>query len=171
MVKKFKTSPWRKTAIAIYKPPRDGKVYGTYEVDATPMLEFIQKKKEEGIRITVTNIVTAAIARALYNDVPEMNCFVRRGKLIQRDHVGVFLAVARKGKNVTGFIIHNAETMTVTEIAAYQQKKLEKAYTREKDKFNIADSIGKIPWPLRGLQYIRMQKNAKETIISPLILY
>jgi pyruvate dehydrogenase E2 component (dihydrolipoamide acetyltransferase) len=151
MVKKYKTSPWRKTAIAIYKPPRDGKVYGTYEVDATAMLDFIKKKKEQGIRITVTNVVTSAIARALYHDVPEMNCFVRRGKLIQRDHVGVFLAVARKGKSVTGFVIPKAETMTVTEIAAYQQKKLDNAYDKKKNKFNIAGSIGKIPWPFRGL--------------------
>lgn len=151
MVKKYKTSPWRKTAIAIYKPPRDGKVYGTYEVDATAMLDFIQKKKEQGIRITVTNVVTSAIARAMYHDVPEMNCFVRRGKLIQRDHVGVFLAVARKGKSVTGFVIPKAETMTVTEIAEYQKKKLDNAYNKRKNKFNIAGSIGKIPWPFRGL--------------------
>ena len=151
MVKKIKTDPWRKTAISIYGPPRDGKVFGTYEVDALPLLNYIKKKKEEGIRITVTNVVTAAIARAVYYDVPEMNCFVRRGKLVQRDHVDVFLAVAQTGKNVTAIIVPKAEEKTVTEIAQYQQDKLNKTYSGKRKAYGIQYSIAKIPWPLRGL--------------------
>ena len=151
MVKKINTSNWRKTAIAIYKPPQDGKVYGTYEVDATNLLKFIDEKKQKGTRVTVTNVVTSAIARALYLDVPEVNCFIRRGKLIQREHVDVFLAVATKGKSITGLVIPKAETMTITEIAEYQRKKLEKTKSGDKNSFNIKDSIGKIPWPFRSL--------------------
>ncbi len=149
MTKKIKTSPWRKTAISIYGPPKDGKVYGTYEVDATPILSFIEKRKAEGQRITVTNVVTAALSRALYYDVPEMNCLVRRGKLVQRDDASVFIAVAQAGKNVTGIVIPNAQEMTVTEIAQYQQKKLEKTYSGQKKAYGIQYSIAKIPWPFR----------------------
>ena len=151
MKEKFTTSPWRKTAIAIYKPPRDGKVFGTYEVDATNLLNFIKKKKEQGTRITVTNVVTAAIARALYFDIPDMNCFVRRGKLVKRNNASVFLAVATKGKSVTGMVIPKAETMTVSEIATYQEEKLDRIKKGEKGSFNIVGSIGKIPWPFRGV--------------------
>ena len=147
----LKTSNWRKTAIAIYKPPRDGKVYGTYEVDATNLLRYIDKQKKKGIRITVTNMLTSAVAHTLFYDIPEMNCFVRRGKLIQRKHVDVFLAVARKGKSVTGMIIHNAESMSVKELSEYQKNKLNSINKGKKDSINIANSIGKIPWPLRGL--------------------
>lgn len=151
MKDRFHTSNWRKTAISIYKAPSDGKIFGTYEVDATEMLHYIEMKKKQGKRITVTNLVTAALARALFYDVPEVNCFVRRGKLVQRDHVDVFISVAQKGKNITGVIIKHAETYTVEEIASYQQSKLEKTYTGKKDSFKIKDSIGKIPWPLRGI--------------------
>jgi pyruvate dehydrogenase E2 component (dihydrolipoamide acetyltransferase) len=150
MAKKFKTDPWRKTAITIYGPPKDGKVYGTYEVDASPLLEFIKRKKDQGIRITVTNMVTAALSRAIYYDVPEMNCFVRRGKLVKRDDVDVFLAVAQPGKNVTGIIIRKAQEKTVTEIAEYQQKKLERTYSGKKKSFGIQHSIARIPWPFRS---------------------
>jgi len=152
MVKKYPTSNWRKTAIAIYKAPRDGKIYGTYEVDATALLNYIQQKKEQNIRITVTNIVTAALARGVAFDVPEINCFVRRGKLVKREHVDVFLAVATKGKNVTGLVIPQAENMTIDDIAAFQQEKLKKRkHTQKKESYDIRNSIGKIPWPFRGL--------------------
>jgi len=151
MNKKIETDSWRKTAITIYGPPRDGKVYGTYEVDASPLLDFIQKKKERGVRITVTNIVTAALARSIFYDVPEMNCFIRRGKLVQRDNVNVFLAVAQSGKNVTGIIIPKAQEKTVTEIAQYQEEKLNKTYTGKKKSFGIQKTIAKIPWPFRGV--------------------
>lgn len=177
MSKPFKTSNWRKTAIAIYKAPRDGKIYGTYEVDATALLSYIKKKKEQGTRITVTNVVTAALARALYYDVPEINCFVRRGKLIQREHVDVFLAVATKGKNVTGLTIRNVEEMTLQEIARFQQEKLNARNQKPKRKSSdIRNSIGKIPWPFRvlvvgfikwwifdngfPLPFVKMKKNA-----------
>lgn len=151
MAKKVKTDPWRKTAINIYGPPQDGKVYGTYEVDASPLLNFINEKKKQGIRITVTNLVTAALARSLYFDVPEMNCFVRRGRLMQREDAHVFLAVAQSGKSVQSMIIPKAQEKTVTEIAEYQQAKLEKIYSGKKKSFNIQNSIAKIPWPLRGI--------------------
>lgn len=151
MIKKIKTDPWRKTAITIYGPPRDGKVFGTYEVDASSLLNFIEKKKQQGIRITVTNIVTAAISRAVYYDVPEMNCFVRRGKLVQREDVDVFLAVAQKGKSVTAITIPKAQEKTVTEIAKYQQEKLNKTYSGERKSYGIQYTIAKIPWPLRNI--------------------
>jgi pyruvate dehydrogenase E2 component (dihydrolipoamide acetyltransferase) len=149
MIKKIETDPWRKTAISIYGPPRDGKVFGTYEVDASPLLEFIKQKKKQGIRITVTNVVTAAISKTVFFDVPEMNCFVRRGKLVQREHVDVFLAVAQKGKPVTAIIIPKAEEKTVTEIAHYQQKKLEKTYSGKRKAYGIQYTVAKIPWPFR----------------------
>lgn len=151
MIKKINTDPWRKTAISIYGPPRDGKVYGTYEIDAMPLLKFIEQKKEKGFRITVTNMVTAALSRALFFDVPEMNCFVRRGKLFQRENVDVFLAVAQTGKSISSMIIPKAQDKTVTEIAQYQHNKLKKIYSGKKKSFNIQNSIAKIPWPFRNI--------------------
>lgn len=149
-MKKRQTSSWRKLAISIYGPPRDGKVYGTYEIDASEMLSYIAEKKKQGVPLTVTNMVTAAVSRAMFFDVPEMNCFVRRGKLIQRDHVDVFIAVAQKGKNVTAIVIPKAEEKTAEEIAFYQREKLDKTYAGKKESFAMRNTLGKIPWPLRG---------------------
>jgi hypothetical protein len=69
---------------------------------------------------------------------------------VQREHVGVFLAVAIKGKGVSAIIIPNAENLTVTEIANYQKEKLEKINKNDHGSYNIFNSIGKIPWPFRG---------------------
>ncbi len=150
-MEKRKTSSWRKLAISIYGPPRDGKVYGSYEIDASKMLSYIKQKKEQGVPMTVTNVVTAAIARTIFYDVPEMNSFVRRGKLVFRDHVDVFIAVAQTGKNVSAIIIPKAEEKTASEIAEFQRRKLEKRYAGGKETFSIKNKLGGLPWPIRGV--------------------
>jgi len=144
------TSSWRKVAISIYGPPKEGKVYGSYEVDATELLKFIEKKKKEGIRVTVTHVVTSAVARTLFYDTPEANCFVRRGRLMQREHADVFLAVAREGKSNSGMIIPKAESKTVTELSEYMNKKVKNVKSGKKQSFDLTKSLGKIPWPFRG---------------------
>ena len=149
MVKKMYTSSWRKVSISIFGAPKEGKVFGSYEVDATELLKFIEKKKKEGVRITVTHVVTAAIARTLFLDAPVAHCFVRRGRLMQRENADVFLAVARQGKSTSGMVIPKAESKTVSELAEYMSKKTKKVKSGRKESFDITRSIGKIPWPFR----------------------
>lgn len=151
MAKDYYNAPWRKLAIAVYAPPSEGKVYGTYEIDVTEMLAYIKKKKEEGTRLTVTNFVTAALARSLAEDAPEMNCFVQRGKLVPREDANVCVSVARKGKKgMTGLVIPKTYEMSVTEIAEYQQNRLQqKRSGKEKGTFGAKKIIAKIPWPFR----------------------
>lgn len=144
-------SPWRKLAIAVYGAPNEGKVYGTYEIDVSKMLDYIEKKKDEGTRITVTNFVTAALARSLYEDAPEMNCFVQRGKLVPREDANVCVSIARKGgKGMTGLVIPKTHEMSVSEIAEYQQNRLsQKRSGKEKGTFGAKNAIAKVPWPFR----------------------
>ena len=50
-------------------------------------------KREEGVKLTMVHLTTAVLARAIAFDVPEMNCFIRRGAVVGREHLDVMLPV------------------------------------------------------------------------------
>ena len=75
---------WRKTASTIYEKPRDSKMLGAVEIDITHVEEFIAQKRKEGIKITLTHIFALVVGKAVKHDVPELNCYLTRGKIFQR---------------------------------------------------------------------------------------
>lgn len=76
-------TPWRVTSAAIYTTPTDSRVYGTLDIDATAARAFIDRRRGEGVKITMVHMTTAALARAMAFDAPEMNCFIRSGDEIK----------------------------------------------------------------------------------------
>ena len=111
-------SPWRIISTAVYGAPNEGKIYGALEVDVTKAWEMIMANRAEGRRITMTHLVAAAVGRAIGWDIPEMNAFVKRGSLVQRDQVIVTVAVnMHGGKEMTSVKLYDAHKKTVFEIA------------------------------------------------------
>lgn len=150
---KMKTSPWRKLSIAIYGAPNEGKVYGTYDIDVTDMLSYIKKKKEEGKRITVTHFFVSALGKALYEDAPEVNCYVKRGNIVYRESADVFISVVKKsGKGQTGMVVPEVQNKTVSEISDYVESRLEEKREGKKDGLAASTKLlARIPWPFRRL--------------------
>jgi len=151
MQKEEYLSPWRKVAISAYKPPTDSKVYGTFEVDVTDVLRYIEQKRKEGKKLTITHFVIAAIARSLYEDVPEINCFIRRGKFVFREDADVCVSVsARDGTEMSVVIIRKAQELSVSEIAEILREKAERRRLGEEEKgFDAKSFLAKVPWPFR----------------------
>ncbi|MEA2077698.1 MAG: 2-oxo acid dehydrogenase subunit E2 [Candidatus Marinimicrobia bacterium] len=146
-------TPWRKSATAIYKKANDGRVYGTFEVEMDAVLDYIKKKKEEGTRITITQIAMAAIGRAIAIDIPDVNVYISRGKVYARNNVGIFTAVMKAdSKEMGGFVLRNIEDKSIFNITkemderVSQSKKAEHEEGTVKSK-NILASLG---WPLRN---------------------
>jgi len=149
-------TPWRKSATAIYKKAGDGRIYGTFEVEMDPVLDYIKKHKEKGIRITITQIVMTAIGRAIALDVPDVNVYIKRGNVIKRDNVGIFTAVMKnKSSEMGGFVLRNIEDKSIFDItkemdervAKSKQADYEEGATQSK---NILASMG---WPLRNFVF------------------
>ncbi len=92
MSDRFNT-PWRVTSAAIYTTPTDSRVYGTLDIDVTDAKRFIDLKREEGIKLTMVHMTTAVLARAMAFEVPEMNCFIRRGAVVGRKFLDVMVPV------------------------------------------------------------------------------
>jgi pyruvate dehydrogenase E2 component (dihydrolipoamide acetyltransferase) len=149
-------TPWRKSASAIYKKAVDGRIYGTFEVEMDPVLDYIKRNKEKGTRITITQIAMAAIGRAIAIDIPDVNVYIKRGNVIKRDNVGVFTAVMKSGSSeMGGFVLRNIEDKGIFDItkemdervAKSKQANHEEGATQSK---NILASLG---WPLRNWVY------------------
>jgi pyruvate/2-oxoglutarate dehydrogenase complex dihydrolipoamide acyltransferase (E2) component len=151
---KFNT-PWRLIANAIYSPAKDSKVFGTLDVDVTKADEYISEKRKSGNKITMTSIFTSAVARSMAFDAPEMNCFVRRGRIIPRNYVDVMVSVLiRGGQEMSAVKIESAHTKTVSEIAVeIKEKAAEARKGTEESSMKNKYILSKIPWPFRKWVY------------------
>lgn len=141
---------WRRLAIATYTAPKDSRIYGTFEVDVTPVMEFIAARRQEGIKLSITHFVCAAVARALYEDIPEINCFVRRGKVIPRKDADVFVSINVAHREMTGMVLRRCQELSVYEIAEQLQRAAEEKRSGvESGAFAAKDIVSKVPWPFR----------------------
>ena len=150
MSDRFNT-PWRVTSAAIYTTPTDSRVYGTLDIDVTEAKRFLDRKREEGIKLTMVHMTTAVLARAMAFDAPEMNCFIRRGAVVGRENLDVMVPVQVGGAaGVTPVIVRDAHARRVTDVANEIREKA--ARSRVGSEIKAAKNkyvLNRIPWPLR----------------------
>ncbi len=144
-------TPWRVTAAAIYTTPTDSRVYGTLDIDVTEARRFLERKRGEGIKLTMTHLATAVLARAVAFDVPEMNGFIRRGAVVGRERLDVMVPISVGGDSgVTAAIIRDAHARTVTSIAAEIRDKASSGRAGNESRTSQNKYLlNRIPWPLR----------------------
>ena len=149
-------TPWRLVASTIFGPPKDGKLFGTMEVDVTGTEKYIWEQRKAGKKITMTSVVVAAVAQTLAYDTPEINCFIRRGKIIPRDYIDIMVPVlGRGGESMTSVKIKAAHKKSVLEIAMVLRKKaLDARQGEEEDSMESKNALSKIPWPFRKWVYL-----------------
>lgn len=149
-------SPWRTISTAVYGAPNEGKIYGMLEVDVTNAWDMIMDNRREGRRITMTHMVAGAIGRAIGWDIPEMNAFVKRGQVIQRDEVIVTVAVnMHGGKEMTSVKLFDAHKKTVFDIADEIRTRVSKARSgTDNDTMENKSFMAKIPWPFRRMAFL-----------------
>lgn len=150
---------WRRTATAIYKAPSDGRITGTYEVDARNALSYIKKKRTEGINLTITHLAVAAIGRTFTHDVPEMNCYVKRGRIIERENTGVFVSIEIPHTlEVTGYVIKDADKKSPVDVFNDMEERVQ-LYKEKKEEGSVKTKnfLARIPWPFRRPLFLFMK--------------
>ena len=147
---------WRLMATAIYTPPTDCKVFGALDIDVTDAEKFIREQREKGKKLTITHLVTAALARTMAFDTPEINCFVRRGRIVPREYIDIMVAVnINKGEEMSAIRIKDAHKKTVFEIAQEVSEKADDTRTGKENKaMRNKYLLSKIPWPFRRWLFI-----------------
>ncbi len=145
----FNTS-WRKVASTIYRKPVDSKIYGSVEIDVTDLEKFISQKRKEGVKTTLTHIITLIIGRAIKKAVPELNTFVRRGKIIQRPQIDATVSVLLQEGQMGSVKIENVDQLTLSELTDEIAEKIKDSRKgNENDTMQSKDMLSRIPWPFR----------------------
>ncbi len=142
---------WRKTASAIYRKPRDSKIYGSVDIDVTELEKFIARKRKEGVKTTLTQLMTLIIGRAFKQEVPEMNTYIQRGRVKIRPAIDAMVSVLLKNEEMGSVKIENADQLTVSELSETIAEKIRQS--RRGDENSAMQSkhmLSSFPWPLRG---------------------
>jgi hypothetical protein len=115
-----KVSPFRKVAIGTWATAYDPSVYGTLNLRMEEAERYIAAfRKKTGEKLTVTHLVTAAVAKALAA-VPEANGILRYNRIYLRQSVDISMLVLADDPE-TGEIdlstatIRNADQITLVE--------------------------------------------------------
>lgn len=143
-------SDWRKVASTIYRKPIDSKIYGSVDIDVTELEKFIASKRKEGVKTTLTYIMTLIIGRAIKNDVPELNTFVKRGKITPRDQVDATVSVLLQGGQMGSVKVENADQITIAGLSNEITEKINQSRKgNENDTMQSKSLLSSVPWPFR----------------------
>lgn len=142
-------TPWRRMSAAIFEPPRDGKVFGSFDIDMTGVLAYIERARAEGRRVTPTHVVVASFGRALGRDVPELNCYARWGRVIHRGEVTVATTVSIKGRDLSVVKVRQTDQKPLRQVAAELEERVSRTREGQEDGRGDSTLLARIPWPLR----------------------
>lgn len=147
-------SSWRKVASSIYRRPTDSKLFGSVEMDITELQAFIAEKRKAGVKVTLTHIFVLAAARALKEEVPELNTYIRRGNVVLRERIDVMVSVVLREMQMGSIMVRNADQLTLTELVTYMSNEVKKARQGAENKtMAMKDRLSAIPWPFRRWIY------------------
>jgi pyruvate dehydrogenase E2 component (dihydrolipoamide acetyltransferase) len=150
MAKSEINNDWRKVAAAIFKKPSDSKVFGIAELDVTALEEFVTKKLKEGLKITLTHIFTLIISRGIKEEVPEINCYVRRGNIKERDQIDAMVSVLIGDGELSSVKVGNTDQLNLIQVADVLSKGIKNSRSGDENKtMKMKAVMGKIPWPFR----------------------
>lgn len=144
-------SNWRKVASTIYKKPSDSKIYGMVELDVTELEKYVAQKRKEGIKTTLTYLITLIVGRGIRQEVPELNTYVNRGKILQRKQVDATVSVLLPGGQMGSVKVENADQLTTAEISEEIGKNIANSRKGdENDEMQSKSLLAKLPWPFRN---------------------
>lgn len=141
---------WRKLTAVLYRKPSDSKIFGSVEFDVTEVEKFINNHRRSNLKITLTHIFLLALSRGLKGAAPEINCYVRRGRIIQRERVDVTLSVLVGAGQMSSVKVIGAENLTLQELSTQLQSEVQKVRKGEDGEIKKAKNlVVRIPWPFR----------------------
>ncbi|HNX66309.1 MAG TPA: 2-oxo acid dehydrogenase subunit E2 [Bacteroidales bacterium] len=147
-------TPWRRVASTIYKKPTDSKILGGVELDVTDLESFISEKRREGHKITLTHFFVMTLARAIKEEIPEFNTYVRRGRILPRPSIDVAVSVLRSDGNMTSVIVPDAGNLSFDELEKYMNTEISRSRKgNESEAMQGKNFLARLPWPLRNWFY------------------
>lgn len=144
---------WRKTAATIYEKPTDSKIIGSVEFDITDLMAFIKEKRKQGLKVTPTHIFALATARAIRDDIPEMNTFIRMGRVAAHPSIDAMISVLLPGGQMGSVRLSDADSYTLDNAVPKLQEQIRTARKTVDENKKLKEGLGNIPWPFRTWVY------------------
>jgi pyruvate dehydrogenase E2 component (dihydrolipoamide acetyltransferase) len=155
-LERVKQAPaFRRIAVGTWDHPGDPSIYGMVEIDMSAALKYAaEKSASAGVKVTVTHLVGKAAAEAIKRR-PEINGFIRWGRLYQRKSVDIFYQVHLPGAghdtiaqaNVSGVCVREVDRMTAVDVALELKTMSEKLRRGDEPVMGRAmASLNLIPW-------------------------
>lgn len=147
--KNFNT-PWRLTASTIYNKPSDSKILGSVELDVTDLEQYITGLRNKGIKATLTHFFVLATAKAIKDEIPEFNTYLKRGKVYPFENLNASVSLKMPSGEMSSIKVSKPETLNYTEAVNELGKGIKDAVDGEESKANqMKGALGSIPWPFR----------------------
>jgi pyruvate/2-oxoglutarate dehydrogenase complex dihydrolipoamide acyltransferase (E2) component len=108
----------RRLAVATWRPSKDGRIYTRLVVDATPLLAYVDRTREEtGERVTLTHVVGTALGWALAG-VPEVRARVVLGQIVEFKTCDVAFAIdIDAGRDLAPSAVRSINEKTPVDVA------------------------------------------------------
>ena len=133
----------------MYKKPSDAKIFGSADLDVTDLEEFVSRKRKEGLKITLTHIFTLIVARGL-REIPELNCYVRRGNIIQRNQIDAMVSVLIGDGEMSSVRVENADQLSLSQLEKVLTEGIQGSRKGDEDRtMRMKGVMSRIPWPFR----------------------
>lgn len=155
MTSKFDfNTDWRKVAATIYRKPKDSKILGAADIDVTDLEEYIAKKRKEGVKITLTHVFVIILARALRDETPDLNTYVRRGNIVSRDSIDAGVSVLKANGEMSSVIVPGADKLSMSQLADFLKNEIVKSRKgNENNTMQSKNMLASLPWPFRSWLY------------------
>lgn len=118
---------YRKIAIASWRQPRDPSTYSWKDFPVEAVEKFLASRSSE-TPLTLTHFVALALADC-FRRQPEFDRFLRMGKLYPRKTTDAFITTllrGKKGKDLTGFVLRDINSMSLEEVATKSAEETDK---------------------------------------------
>ncbi len=142
-------SPFRRMAAGMWSRPADPSIHGVLDVDAERPLAFLDAHaREHAVKLTITHLVTRAVALALRAQ-PDLNTQVRFwGRIEQRQTVDLFVTVATDGgKDLSGARLERVDERSLVAIARELAERAGKIRGgKDKDYQKSRSVFSRLPW-------------------------
>ncbi len=142
-------SSFHRWAAAHWNRPKDPSIYGNTEIDMTAALAYLEQIRQRwNIKVTVTHLVTKALALAIARH-PETNAKVRFwGKLEQRKAVDIIVLIAGSaGRDLSAHRIATADQVPLRELAREINDAAERIRNDDDPEFNQSRKLmSAMPW-------------------------
>lgn len=143
---------WRRIAAATWRAPDNPQYYGAVDVDAAPLLAFLDRARAAGREVTVTHVLGRAVGYS-FGLHPEANFRLIWGRAVPRRSVDVLIVAAVEGgRTLSGVRIDHVDRRSVFDVGEEIERRVEELRAGEERILKRGTTVADwLPWPVLRL--------------------